>query len=277
MFSDVLLTVDFDRTLTAPDSTIPQRNLEAIEYFMANGGTFTMNTGRSLPMARDNVLARVPMNAPAILYNGACCYDGKEFSNLHIIPLDQQAVIRDISEKFPLLTAEVQGLANHCILRNNPAWEGYCENNHCTWAYGLPEKEPFLKFTFYGVFHDNTVASLYYGEPEELAMVEAAVEYVREKYGNIVNIERACARIVDMQLKGVSKGAAALEMKAQLGKKYLVCVGDAHNDLSMLDAADYAYCPADGVIADRYENVCSCGDGAVADVIYHKIPAFLKG
>ena len=30
MFSDVLLTVDFDRTLTAPDSTIPQRNLEAI-------------------------------------------------------------------------------------------------------------------------------------------------------------------------------------------------------------------------------------------------------
>jgi hydroxymethylpyrimidine pyrophosphatase-like HAD family hydrolase len=30
MFSDVLLTVDFDRTLTAPDSTIPERNMEAI-------------------------------------------------------------------------------------------------------------------------------------------------------------------------------------------------------------------------------------------------------
>ena len=32
-FSDILLTVDYDRTMTAPDSTVPQRNLEAIQYF----------------------------------------------------------------------------------------------------------------------------------------------------------------------------------------------------------------------------------------------------
>ena len=37
IFSDILLTVDFDRTLTAPDSTIPERNLAAIRYFMENG------------------------------------------------------------------------------------------------------------------------------------------------------------------------------------------------------------------------------------------------
>ena len=49
MFSDVLLTVDYDRTLTAPDSTIPQINMDAIRYFMDNGGTFTLNTGRSVP------------------------------------------------------------------------------------------------------------------------------------------------------------------------------------------------------------------------------------
>ena len=50
LFSDVLLTVDYDRTLTAPDSSIPQRNIEAIRYFMENGGVFTVNTGRSVPM-----------------------------------------------------------------------------------------------------------------------------------------------------------------------------------------------------------------------------------
>ena len=33
-YSDVLLTSDHDRTLTAPDATIPKRNLEAIQYFM---------------------------------------------------------------------------------------------------------------------------------------------------------------------------------------------------------------------------------------------------
>ena len=52
MFSDVLLTVDYDRTLTAPDSTVPERNVKAIRWFMENGGAFTVNTGRSLPMAQ---------------------------------------------------------------------------------------------------------------------------------------------------------------------------------------------------------------------------------
>ena len=58
-------------------------------------------------------------------------------------------------------------------------------------------------------------------------------------------------------------------------KKWLVCVGDAENDIAMLQNADFAYCPADGVIADRFETVCPCADGAVADVIYKKIPEIL--
>ena len=36
------------------------------------------------------------------------------------------------------------------------------------------------------------------------------------------------------------------------------------------------YGTADGVIADRYPNVCPCAEGAVADVIYKKIPEILK-
>ena len=34
--------------------------------------------------------------------------------------------------------------------------------------------------------------------------------------------------------------------------------------------------PADGVVADRFENVCNCADGSVADVIYEKIPGILN-
>ncbi len=52
-FSDILLTVDFDRTLTAPDSSIPEENLRAIEYFMAEGGAFTLNTGIVWPPVWD--------------------------------------------------------------------------------------------------------------------------------------------------------------------------------------------------------------------------------
>ena len=88
-FSDVLLTVDFDRTLTAPDSSIPARNLEAIESFMANGGAFTVNTGRSIPMY-SNLMDVVPVNAPVLLYNGSAAYDRdkRAFTFTHEIALD---------------------------------------------------------------------------------------------------------------------------------------------------------------------------------------------
>ena len=66
MFSDVLLTVDFDRTLTGPDGKIPQRNMEAIHYFMDNGGTFTVNTGRSVNTFKAHI-DEVPVNAPLLL------------------------------------------------------------------------------------------------------------------------------------------------------------------------------------------------------------------
>ena len=77
MFRDVLLAVDFDRTLTATDATIPERNIEAIRYFMENGGAFTINTGRSVPMTnwfRD----QVSCNAPLLLYNGSAAYEQME-------------------------------------------------------------------------------------------------------------------------------------------------------------------------------------------------------
>ena len=40
--------------------------------------------------------------------------------------------------------------------------------------------------------------------------------------------------------------------------------------------ADYAFAPADGIIAKSFPNVCKCADGAVADVIYKKIPEILE-
>ena len=98
-FSDVLLTVDFDRTLTAEDSSIPERNLEAIRYFMAEGGAFTVNTGRSLAMSRC-FFDRVPMNAPVLLYNGGAAYDIQKeaFVFAHEIPLPQGPTLRRIGE-----------------------------------------------------------------------------------------------------------------------------------------------------------------------------------
>ena len=108
MFSDILLTVDYDRTLTAPDSTIPQRNLDAIRYFMENGGAFTVNTGRSVPMSR-SFLDKVPVNAPLLLYNGSAAYDldRGQLEFCHEIPLDLWETVNTARTLLPDLTVEV--------------------------------------------------------------------------------------------------------------------------------------------------------------------------
>ena len=278
-FSDILLTVDYDRTLTAPDSTIPQRNIEAIEYFIAHGGTFTVNTGRSIPMSASKLIPDVPVNAPLLLYNGSAAYDtgtGK-LTRYTPIELDPAALICDLRDRFPQLHVEIQALDAHYLTRPDAGFERYNDHNRCAWAYTTPDNipQPFIKVAIYGEFRENTVAGMYEAQDWELELFDRLMAYVRQTYGDKLEQFRACPRILDLHAKGVSKLNSARQLQKELGKKILICAGDADNDVNMLDGADYAFCPADGIVAERYENVCKCGDGAIADVIYKKLPEIL--
>ncbi len=279
LFSDVLLTVDYDRTLTAPDSTIPERNLEAIRYFMENGGAFTVNTGRSVPMTKV-FREKVPVNAPLLLYNGSAAYDPATgaLPISYAIDLDLWETIRECIALFPDLTVELQGLQAHYCFSENRPWEAFSDNNQCAWKQAEAGEDlgPFLKFTLYGQFRDVTVASLFECLPGEKGRMDQAEQLLRERFGEKCEVFRAAARIIDVHAKGVSKAKAARQLQKQLGRNLLVCIGDAENDLPMLYDADYAFSPADGVVADRFPNVCKCADGAVAEVIYEKLPEILK-
>ena len=278
IFSDVLLTVDYDRTLTAPDSTIPERNIEAIRYFMENGGAFTINTGRSVPMTkvfRD----RVPVNAPLLLYNGSAAYDlsEKRLTFCHAIDLDLWETVRRCEELFPDLTVEVQGIDAHYRFSENPMWDAFSVHQNCAHAFAQPGDDlgAFLKFTLYGQFRSPVLADMFTGSEEECRRIDEVESLLRQEFGESCEVFRAATRIIDVHAKGVSKARSARELQQQLGRKILVCAGDAENDLSMMRDADYAFAPADGIIADRFETVCRCAEGAVADVIYKKIPEIL--
>ena len=279
IFSDVLLTVDYDRTLTAPDSTIPQRNIEAIHYFMENGGAFTVNTGRSVPMARP-FMEKVPTNAPLLLYNGSAAYDRKkgELMFMHKIDMDMWKTVDEMLELFPDLVVEVQGIDNHYNFIPNPAWDAFSGSNNCTYAMARRGQDlgPFLKFSIYGEIRGTTVASLFEGSEEEIRRLDEAQRLIETRYAGKVAAFRAAPRIIDVHAAGVSKARAGRELQERLGRKILVCVGDAENDIMMLSDADFAFVPSDAILRDRYPNVCKCGDGAVADVIYNKIPEILK-
>lgn len=278
LFSDVLLTVDYDRTLTDPQSRIPGCNLEAIRYFMDHGGAFTVNTGRSLPMIH-TFRDKVPVNAPLLLYNGSAAYDLEQerITFSHEIHLDLWDTVRRCRELFPEFTTEVQGLSAHYCFEEDPIWDSLCDNCQCPRKMAHPGDDlgPFLKFTIYGRINSDILASLFEATPEEKRRMDEAEAMLRRDFGDKVEVFRAAARIIDVHTKGVSKIRSARELQQQLGRRILVCVGDGENDVPMLDGADYAYCPSDAVVRERYENVCSCSEGAVADVIYNKIPGIL--
>lgn len=275
-YCDILLTVDFDRTLTGPDSQIPERNIQAIRYFIDRGGSFTVNTGRSINTFRAH-MERVPTNVPLLLFNGSAAYQNGAYIYTHPIHLDMWDVLNQVAAEFPELNLELQALDTHYLINEKPEYIDLYHGMGWDYKSARPGEDlgPFIKFALFGKPHFNKVASMYDCTAEEQALFDRAEARILELWGEQVSVFRAAPRIIDVQAKGVSKMAAARDLQKRLDKSILICVGDAENDIPMLEGADYAFCPADGVVADRFANVCSCGEGAIADVIYKKIPEIL--
>lgn len=69
-FDGVLLVSDFDDTLYGSDFTVSPENVHALTYFVQEGGTFTVATGRAHATFAP-VFSLAPINAPVILSNGS--------------------------------------------------------------------------------------------------------------------------------------------------------------------------------------------------------------
>ena len=276
LFSDILLTADFDRTLTDPDTKIPKRNIEAIEYFIAHGGKFTVNTGRSTGTFYP-YMDTIPVNAPFLLYNGSAAWENGSLTHMELIDLDVWQTMETVHKLFPDMNLEIQGSVCHYLIDPQPEMVALCEKQgwrYCIAQWGQ-EVGPFLKFALWGTPDYPEVAAMFSATAAQEARFREAEQILHNLYGDKVEVFRAAPRIIDIHAKGVSKIASARHLQKVLGRKILVCVGDAENDIPMLDGADFAYCPSDGVVAQRYETVCSCAEGAVADVIYKKLPEIL--
>ena len=276
MFSDVLMTVDFDRTMTGPDSKIPQRNLDAVAFFTENGGTFTINTGRSMASFKKH-LGKVPVNAPILMYNGSARWEEGKLTQMKLLDMDLWETVETLRKEFPGMNLEIQGMDAHYLIDPEPAYVAFY--NALKWEYRIVEPGedlgPFMKFALAGSPKSKSVATLFDISETEDAQFDAAQARILELWEDKVEVYRAAPRIIDVHAKGVSKIAAARQLQKELGKKILVCAGDAENDIPMLEGADFAYCPSDGVVANRFQTVCNCADGAIADIIYKKIPEIL--
>lgn len=271
-FSDVLFVADFDRTITAPDSTIPQANIDAIRYFMDRGGLFTVGTGRSAPMFRPHH-AKVPTNAPLILYNGAAAYDYATETLSGAVWMDTgRDLLEYITETFPDLWLEVQGVDAHYLIGENPVREAFYTAQGVAHRTVTPAEAParYHKLAIFGEFRGLDVGQFYSGAPEEIERFGLCCEKIMRDWPGLI-ADRAAPRIIDLQASRGGKGRAARDLAKRLGRPILVCAGDAMNDASMLLEADLAFAPADCAPEVKALGVCHivrpCAEGAIAGVV----------
>ena len=75
-FDGVLLYTDYDDTLYNHHRTVSEENHRAIRYFMAEGGRFSIATGRAKrTFAPQIAKEHLEFNAPVVVGNGAGIYD----------------------------------------------------------------------------------------------------------------------------------------------------------------------------------------------------------
>ncbi len=92
IFKDVYLFSDIDGTFASEENFIPKKNLDAIEYFTQNGGTFSIATGRYIGDL--DLLDNVNINGLSIINNGASIYDFKTKKEISSITLNENDVKR---------------------------------------------------------------------------------------------------------------------------------------------------------------------------------------
>lgn len=269
-FSDHILVSDYDQTMTDRTGKIPPSNLEAIGYFMENGGIFTLASGRSLPTARHR-FSSVPVNAPWILYNGGACYDPvtAQFLFCHPLPEDCMPLLRSLMDRYPHLRQEFHTLEAHYIFGADSERTDYLKSQHAKYLYAPWEDVPDSKIT-YCLYSTAPGAWTLPADSEEsrfFAQLEAEINQLGQ--GRILALNSLPA-MVEIQAAGVSKGKAARDLAKQYGRKILVCAGDAVNDLSMLEEADLSFVPADcdsRVKARGFREAAPCGEGTIAHII----------
>ena len=252
-FDNIIIFSDFDGTFCKAGN-IPAINLEKIEYFKANGGHFTLSTGR-LPVLLKDVFPdhRNVVNAPMIMGNGSLLYDPEAEKIVEENMIKQSTgmiMLRDVLETFGprgLLLA-LFGDNGELLMR--------------------PDIDSLTYDSWYKLRFDVT----------DPVVGTDSRDYVIEKYPGEYNVFRSsfyCTEVVD---KSATKAKLLGRVKEILSEKsgipaeeYVsVCVGDFENDIPMLKAADRAFCPENALreVKDICEKTfCSAGEGCIAEII----------
>ena len=271
-FDGVLIASDYDNTMAFTEGslftgTLPppvsEKNRKAVEYFMAEGGTFSVSTGRALP-AFDVVRSDVPMNGPTVLFNGAAIYDYTVGQYLHtaFLPEAIRGHVTEILSAVGQLAFKVYHDNNSIFVVNpNEYTERHKHLTHLP-AVTLPSiweaPSPILKVVF----------------EETLDVQQKVLDFIATRpWRGEYEVVSSSDHLLEVTVHGANKGGMVQKLAELLGigQRHVYAMGDHANDIPMLTFAHQAFCPdnaIDSVKAVPGIRVLShCSQDATAEMI----------
>lgn len=261
-YSKWLLVSDIDGTLNDKSFNLPQKNKEAIERFVNNGGVFTLCSGRNLQSLSIHY-NKLGIKTPAIFLNGAGIYDFKtsEITYFNPITTEGEKIILDIFSRFKSLQLTVFGTETIYLAKRTCIYgrviSKFDKLNHklCKKITDLPT----------GVWGKVTFFSF----PKTLKKIQKIIKTEYNDYFDCFLTSRCTLEVVN---KGVNKGAGVKKLARLLNVELsnTAAIGDYYNDVDMLKTVNHPACcgqaPEDIKEISEYVT-CHCNQGAVADFI----------
>lgn len=256
-----MLVSDFDDTLYGSDFHVSEKDRAAIRSFIAQGGLFTVATGRARKTFSPQVESEnIPMNAPTILSNGATVFDYQtnRIVRRTYLPDRLKEDMHNVCRHFPELGFEAYYQNEIFVYNPNLVTERHMEIVGMDYKV-IPIEHLPMPITKIILEQDTPI----------LQQVQA---YMLEHMGDNYEIIFSNRYLLELTAKGSHKGGSALWVAQLMGisPDHLYCVGDNQNDLPMLKAAKIGFAPenCNQILKDWGARIVrSCDDGCVSSVI----------
>ncbi len=259
-FDGVLLASDFDDTLYDSTWHIPERNLRALDYFIAQGGRFTVATGRAhTTFAPYFHLA--PINAPVILSNGSALYDfqaGKMVLQTFLGPTARED-FQALCTAFPTLGFEAYHGEDIYVYRPN-------------WVTDMHMRKVGTSYTQCSSIWDMPVPWTKAILQQDHELMVQVRPWLLERFGDRYEAIFSNWYYLEVTEKGSTKGGMVARLAGLLGiaPQNIYCVGDNQNDIPMLELSAIPFAPANSAreVYDWGARIlCDCDQGVIGDIV----------
>lgn len=231
-FDGMMLACDMDGTLLDSDRQISDANIQALRYFTAEGGLFSLATGRAYAAVTDYI-DLLPMNAPYSLLNGSLILDAQNrVLNCAGMPKQTPILIDQVLTAFPRVGCEVFLPDRILVCRMSAETEHHMRVLHLAYDYvsvtELPSPTGWCQINFTG-------------QASEVEPVRTFLTQFEDSFHAVCTMPTFC----EVTRRGVSKGAAMMQIAADcnVSCNKIYAVGDSDNDLSMLKNAAISFVP----------------------------------